>query len=1018
MIGERQLLRSYLRGIRRLSGAGGISLFAPAPWGIAPRTLLIHDGPLPPLPELASLAAAHDFATTAAQRPAPGADLADDLSAEAILALRIPSRISEGVLVPVPTLYAALDALASSGPTREAPPAPLQRRRTDTEPEAQGAPTAWLGLRFEASAGSGMDALSLPRQLPDPTHWLVWLLALGGAIASHTAHVSAVLDDPISGLPGRAEFQESLAEALARSRATGSPLTLVMLNPDRFDEINDRFGRESGDAVVEEIAARLRLALRRTDLVAKYGGVVFAAVLPDTPERLAPEVVSKLLAELEEGAYLEGAVRLGFSAGLAGFHPTTDSASIADPLELIRRTDQALNRAKRSGGGKVVRWGVEVRSDEAATLDRLSGIFTGNLAKDYRNMVLLWETVSAIATSSDFEELAGEVAHRLCSAFRAGRVAIFRAEKESSLELVRGALRQPSTGSGTKATGVELDALPPAELALAREAFHRQALLGSCLPGVEAAESGPDHPALAIPLTARSQTLGCLYLDGPDEGLELDTSDLLFLKALGPQLGAAVDRALLAAQERVRQEQDRRRLQEELSDLRNALRQAKLLHVSPEMDEVLATVRRVAPTDATVLLIGESGTGKGVIARTLHRLSRRADRPLVEVDCGAISATLIDSELFGREKGAFTGAVERSRGRLAEADGGTVLLDEIGELPLEVQSKLLRFVQEHQVIAVGATRSRSVDARVVAATNRDLAQEVAAGRFRRDLYYRLNVVQIHVPPLRQRREDILVLAHHFLQQFALQYEKDVHGLTSRAEQALLAHSWPGNVRELQNRVMRAVILAETGLLGPEELGLEGALDREMPEASHQSPTAGFQAAGDGSGRVALAAPEAVSAGASPAEGPDGVEEALRRRLVGELDKAVGERSRALPLGTWLHEDLLLAAYQLASGVGRRAASLLGVPESTFRRRIGPILEQENDGLLPRPESWAEIRSLLAQWLETNQPSQEDLVDSARRLLLAEVARRFPEEPAVGARLMGVTPPTFRRWLGRADGTHG
>ncbi len=238
------------------------------------------------------------------------------------------------------------------------------------------------------------------------------------------------------------------------------------------------------------------------------------------------------------------------------------------------------------------------------------------------------------------------------------------------------------------------------------------------------------------------------------------------------------------------------------------------------MEAILDVARRVAPTKATVLLIGESGTGKELVARTIHELSPFRAKPLVVVDCGAIPTTLIESELFGHERGAYTGAQERRIGRLLEAEGGTVVLDEIGELPLEVQSKLLRFVQERQVVPVGGTRVHHVDTRLIAVTNRELAVEAAAGRFREDLFYRLNVVRITVPPLRERSEDILHLAEHFLDHFATQYQKGPLRFTDHARDSLIEHTWPGNVRELSNRIMQAVILSERSEIGWRELELE------------------------------------------------------------------------------------------------------------------------------------------------------------------------------------------------------
>ncbi len=266
-----------------------------------------------------------------------------------------------------------------------------------------------------------------------------------------------------------------------------------------------------------------------------------------------------------------------------------------------------------------------------------------------------------------------------------------------------------------------------------------------------------------------------------------------------------------------------RRLHSELEEVRGALEETELVYGSPRMEALLETIRRVAPTDAGVLVTGASGTGKELVARTVHALSPRRRKPPVVVDCAAISASLIDSELFGHERGAYTGAAGRTVGRLAEAAGSTLILDEIGELPLEVQAKLLRFVQEKQITPVGSTRPRTVDVRLVAVTNRDLEEEVAAGRFRQDLYYRLKVIHAEVPALAERPEDVPLLMDYYVRRFSARYGKEVRGLTPQAAALAARHSWPGNVRELENRILQAVILCEGDEIGPQDLDLAEAV---------------------------------------------------------------------------------------------------------------------------------------------------------------------------------------------------
>ncbi len=228
----------------------------------------------------------------------------------------------------------------------------------------------------------------------------------------------------------------------------------------------------------------------------------------------------------------------------------------------------------------------------------------------------------------------------------------------------------------------------------------------------------------------------------------------------------------------------------------------------PKMQVIFKLIEDIASTDATVLIQGESGTGKELVARAIHQQSPRKNNPFIVIDCSAYPATLLESELFGHEKGAFTGAVRQKSGRFEQAHGGTVFLDEIGEIPLSAQIKLLRVLQTQTFERLGGEKSLSVDVRILAATNKNLLEEVRRGQFREDLYYRLNVIPIHLPPLKQRRNDIPLLARHFLRRFALSHGKTLESFSPEAMSLLLDHSWPGNVRELENTIEHAVVLAK------------------------------------------------------------------------------------------------------------------------------------------------------------------------------------------------------------------
>jgi DNA-binding NtrC family response regulator len=240
---------------------------------------------------------------------------------------------------------------------------------------------------------------------------------------------------------------------------------------------------------------------------------------------------------------------------------------------------------------------------------------------------------------------------------------------------------------------------------------------------------------------------------------------------------------------------------------------------SPQMKEVFRTIEKVARSNATVLVLGETGVGKELVAEALHRNSSRADRPFVKMNCAALHESLLESELFGHERGAFTGADRQRTGRFELANEGTLFLDEIGNMTPSTQTKVLRVLQEREFERLGGSRTVKVDVRLVAATNKNLEEAIQRGEFREDLYYRLNVVNVHVPPLRERKEDIVPLASHFIDRFARELKKDVRGLEPAAVRALKRHTWPGNIRELENTVERAVLMAEGRFLQEEDLNL-------------------------------------------------------------------------------------------------------------------------------------------------------------------------------------------------------
>ncbi len=329
---------------------------------------------------------------------------------------------------------------------------------------------------------------------------------------------------------------------------------------------------------------------------------------------------------------------------------------------------------------------------------------------------------------------------------------------------------------------------------------------------------------MCVPLLFRNDLLGVLYL-GNDAVTGLFTEqDLSTLQVWATQASMVVHAALLLNELKITNRNLRAQLR------KNS--QGDIVGSSAPMKAVFRTMRKVAPTDLSVLILGETGTGKELVALEVHRLSDRAKGPFVSINCGAIPENLLESELFGHKKGAFTGAVTDKIGKFESANGGTLFLDEIGEMPMNLQVKLLRVLQERVIERVGELRPRPVDIRVLAATNKELEEEIAEGRFREDLYYRLNEVAVNLPPLRDRGEDVHQLARYFLAKYADQYDSKARGFTNECIKVMINYYWPGNVRQLENRVKKAVIMSDRALLNPDDLGIAANTRRQLDDLDH------------------------------------------------------------------------------------------------------------------------------------------------------------------------------------------
>ncbi len=321
---------------------------------------------------------------------------------------------------------------------------------------------------------------------------------------------------------------------------------------------------------------------------------------------------------------------------------------------------------------------------------------------------------------------------------------------------------------------------------------------------------------VCAPIRVENRSIGLIHLYSSDDEPSLEPEHLEFALAVAENLGLAFQNLMRQAQLATRLDRSRQKVDQ----LRQQLgKESKIVGDSPEIRAISEAIRRAAPTSATVLIRGESGVGKELVAQSLHDQSSRSEGPFLCLNCAALSPSLLESELFGHEKGAFTGATERKLGKFEAADGGTLMLDEIGEMSPEIQAKFLRVLEGHAFERVGGNRSIRADVRVVSATNRDLEAEVREGRFRADLYFRLHVLEIVIPPLRQRGRDILRLAKHFLKLYCQQMGRKIDGFTVAAEKRLMKYPWPGNIRELKNAIERAVVLTNKSSIDADDLVL-------------------------------------------------------------------------------------------------------------------------------------------------------------------------------------------------------
>ena len=436
---------------------------------------------------------------------------------------------------------------------------------------------------------------------------------------------------------------------------------------------------------------------------------------------------------------------------------------------------------------------------------------TARTVKDLRVLLGFSRTLNAVR---DMAALEHKVLEALLEVAPAERAALVLRQSDDDLGEVRGWDRRLGPNQSMRISETILRRVLEENIAVVSNDISSDEVLRDA----ESLITARVLSVLAVPLEVQGRVLGAIYMDANAQGVRFDAELLELVTALGNVVALAIENQyqlewLGGENERLLQELDIAH---------------DMIGESDAINSVKQFIGRVAGNDSTVLVLGESGTGKELVARAIHRNSARAHKPFMAINCAAITDTLLESELFGHEKGAFTGAVAQKKGKLETAEGGTVFLDEIGELAPALQAKLLRVLQEHEFERVGGIRTIPLDIRLIAATNRDLKEASAKKEFRPDLYYRLNVVSVKMPPLKDRRKDIPILAIFFAKRYAEKMKRTIRGISPEARSALMAYDWPGNVRELENAIERALVLGASELILPEDLP-ESILEHSGPD---------------------------------------------------------------------------------------------------------------------------------------------------------------------------------------------
>tara|TARA_R110000751_G_scaffold4388_1_gene21574 strand:+ start:108105 stop:111206 length:3102 start_codon:yes stop_codon:yes gene_type:complete len=757
----------------------------------------------------------------------------------------------------------------------------------------------------------------------------------------------------------------------ARHPSHHNTSNILLISPDNFRQINQQYDWQVGNTVLDEIEARIAKVLRASDLSVRYSGVSFLVLLYDTESAQTHNLLNKIMNTLVREVYLSQKISLTFSFGLALNNESLEYS----PIELFYSANFALSQAKELGGNQCREWQQQNTLQQIGNFDRVNGSFLGKGTSDYQNMLKFWITLNKAEHIQNKALFIDNFLSALIKEFGLDSGAFFDYQ-DGKVALFQGldSFLKPLNHEQLSFSSHQHNAVQ--QMARSEEAVDVFTTM-KALQGM----------AVLVPVKIKSQLRGVILISSNDEHSAL-LRDHHLLTKIANFVAVNLKHEVKSVSP--------------ITPITVGNSTAEFWYTSEQMQKVMQEVSLVAPTDATVLITGESGTGKEMIAKGIHQHSNRKTKPFVIFDCGTAVESLLESELFGHVRGAFTGADKTSIGCIQKAQGGTLFLDEIGELPINVQVKLLRFVQEKQFSAVGSSSYKSADVRVVAATNVDLEQQIKKGLFREDLYYRLNVFQIHSPPLRERDADILLLAERYLHKYSAEYGKDINSLTVLAKQAITEYHWPGNVRELKNLMHRAAIICTESQLDCIHLGLYPETTIEDIAKPLDVPSATLASSLKEEQQI-----KSLQQGklASPKES-----HSAKTIQPHSLCMDIITQTRALDTGEakdvgklilTLEKQLYQICLENSQNISLQAAGKLNIAESTFRRRWKKLQVYQYN----LPDALFDKINQLANDILALQ-GEESKVTLMQKCMLHSILM-LGLTSQEGARLMDMSAPTFR-----------